>query len=99
MKQEATFIVNKRLDEIKKSHMNVNKWEMNYNILENLVERRAGNNHDLYRVFFLRLLTPHMREMVWKGILYDGIKAREFENNVKSEKIFTVSKDDLHIVS
>lgn len=54
--------MNKRLEDIKKSHINVNKWELNYNIFENIVERRAHNNHDLYRVFFLRYLTPHMRE-------------------------------------
>lgn len=40
-----------------------------------------------------------MRELVWKGILYDAIKAREYENNIKTEKIFIVSKDDLHIIS
>lgn len=79
--------------------MNVNKWELNYNIFENIVERRAHNNHDLYRGFFLRYLTPHMRELVWKGILFDPIKAKEYENNVKTEKIFIVSKDDLHIIS
>jgi hypothetical protein len=91
--------VNKRLEDIKKSHMNVNKWELNYNLFENLVERRAHNNHDLYRVFFLRNLTPHMRELIWKGILLDPITVKEYELNIKTEKIFIVSKDDLHIVS
>ena len=78
--------------------MNVNKWELNYNMLENLIERRAENNHDLYRVFFLRYLTPHMREIVWKGILQDGLILREYDNNLKSEKIFSVSKDDIFIL-
>jgi hypothetical protein len=78
--------------------MNVNKWELNYNMLENLVERRADNNHDLYRVFFLRYLTPHMREIIWKGVLFSGIKMREHEVNVKTEKIFTVSREDLYIL-
>lgn len=78
--------------------MNVNKWELNYNMFENLIERRAENNHDAYRIFFLRYLTPHMRELVWKGVLLDGIKMREYDNNVKNEKVFTVSKDDLYIL-
>jgi hypothetical protein len=71
---------------------------LNSNIFDNLIERRAENNRDLYRTFFLRYLTPYMREMVWKGILLDGIKLREYENNVKSEKIFSVSKDDIYIL-
>lgn len=69
MRSHIYKIVNKRLEELKKANMNVNKWELNYNIFENLVERRAENNHDLYKVFFLRYLTPHMRELVWKGLL------------------------------
>ncbi len=39
-----------------------------------------------------------MREMVWKGCLFDGLKAREFENNMKTEKIFSVSKDDIYFL-
>ena len=78
--------------------INVNKWEINYNIFENLSERRAQNNTDLYRSFFLRYLTPHIREMVWKGVLYDNIKAREYENNMRSEKAFYISKDELYIL-
>ena len=99
MKEQVKNAVNKRLEDLKQYAINVNKWEMNYNIFENLVERRAQNNHDLYRIFFLRYLTPHMRELVWKGILFDPIKAREHQENVKTERIFTVSKDDLFILS
>ena len=69
MKTMVTRAVQRRLDELKKMHLNVNKWELNYNIFENLVDRRAENNHDQYRVFFLRYLTPHMRELVWRGVL------------------------------
>lgn len=79
-------------------HVNVNKWELNFNIMDNLVERRAENNRDVYKVFFLRFLSPHMREMIWKGLLHDGIKMREYEFNVKKEKIFTISRDDLYII-
>jgi len=39
-----------------------------------------------------------MRELVWKGILYNGITAREYENNIKSAKIYTVSKDDIFVL-
>lgn len=69
MKTNIHRLVQKRLDDIKKSHLNVNKWELNYNMFENLIDRRAENNRDLYRVFFLRYLSPHMRELVWRGIL------------------------------
>lgn len=78
--------------------MNVNKWELNHNLYENLIERRAENNRDLYKVFYLRYLTPHMRELVWKGLLSDGIKVREWELNTKKEKIYTVSRDDIYIL-
>ena len=46
MKTMVSRAVQKRLDELKKMHLNVNKWELNYNIFENLVDRRAENNHD-----------------------------------------------------
>lgn len=69
MKTNIHRLVQKRLDDIKKSHLNVNKWELNYNMFENLIDRRAENNRDLYRAFFLRYLSPHMRELVWRGIL------------------------------
>lgn len=98
MKGQVHTIVNKRLEDIKKTHINVNKWELNYSMFENLIERRAENNHDLYRVFFLRYLTPHMRDLVWKGILQSGLKVREYENNIKTEKIFRISRDDLYIL-
>ena len=76
----------------------MNKWELTINMFENLTERRAQNNYDLYRPFFLKYLTPHMRELVWKGILFDPIKAREYETNIKTEKVFTISRDDLYIL-
>eukprot|EP00347_Sterkiella_histriomuscorum_P021263 403334621 len=98
LKQNITRIVQRRLDDLKKSHLNVNKWELNYNIFENLVDRRAENNRDLYKSFFLKYLSPHMREMVWRGILQDGIVVREYEFNVKKEKAYTVSRDDLFIL-
>jgi len=91
-------LVLQKLDGIRKSHINVNKWELHSNVYDNLIERRAENNHDLFRVFFLRYLTPYMREMIWKGILMDGIKLREYENNVKSEKVYTVSRDDIYLL-
>lgn len=87
-----------KLDDIKKTHLNVNRWELNFNIFENLTERRAENNRDLYQPFFLRFLTPHMRELVWRGVLQDGIAMREWENNVRSDKLYTVSKDDIYIL-
>ena len=98
MKQQINKVVQKRLDDIKKSNASVNKWELNYNIYENLVERRAENNHDLFKVFFLRYLSPHMREIMWRGVLQSGIIIREFEFNVRTEKIYTVSRDDLFIL-
>jgi len=69
LKNNLNRAVQRKLEDIKKSHVTVNKWELNYNIFENLINRRAENNRDLYRVFFLRHLTPHMRELVWRGIL------------------------------
>jgi hypothetical protein len=39
-----------------------------------------------------------MRETVWRGLLNNSIKAREYENNVKSDKIYTVSKDDIFVL-
>mgnify|MGYP001807011753 CR=1 FL=1 len=69
MKNMVTRTFARRMDELKKMHLNVNKWELNYNIFENLIERRAENNSDIYRVFSLRYLTGHMRELVWRGIL------------------------------
>jgi len=46
----------------------------------------------------LKYLSPHMREMVWRGILQDGIKIRDYEHNVKKEKAYTVSRDDIFIL-
>jgi hypothetical protein len=98
MKANINRTVQKKLEDIKKSHVNVNKWELNYNIFECLTNRRAENNRDLYRVFFLRYLSPHMREIVWKGILQDGLAMRDYEFNVKKEKAYTVSRDDLFLL-
>ncbi len=98
MKNQINRAVQKRLDDLKKMHINVNKWELNYNIFENLIERRAENNHDLYRVFFLKNLSPHMRELIWRGILQDGIKMREYDFNVKKEKVYTVTRDEIFIL-
>lgn len=83
---------------MKKASFDVNKWELCQNVFENLTERRAQSSTDLYKPFYLRYLSPHMRELVWKGILYNGITAREYENNVKTEKIYTVSKDDIFVL-
>ena len=69
MKQQISGIVNKRIEEMKKYSKNVNKWEITTNVMENLIERRGECNHDLYKSFFLRYLTPHMRETLWKGLL------------------------------
>ncbi|CDW76254.1 UNKNOWN [Stylonychia lemnae] len=98
MKKQINNVVQRKLDDIKKSHMNVNKWELNYNIFENLIDRRAENNRDLYSKFFLKYLSPHMREMVWRGILQDGIQIREYEYNIKKEKAYTISRDDIFIL-
>lgn len=98
MKSNVNRAVQRKLEDIKKSHVTVNKWELNYNMFENLINRRAENNRDLYRVFFLRNLTPHMRELVWRGILQDGLMIREWEFNTKKEKAYTVSRDDLFIL-
>ena len=77
----------------------MNKWELNYNIFENLVDRRAENNRDLYRSFYLKFLSHHMRELVWRGCLQDGIVMREYEFNVKrGDKAYTVSRDDIFIL-
>ncbi len=83
---------------MRRMSLNTNKWELHQNVFDNLIERRGENNHDLFRVFFLRYLTPSMREWIWKGLLLDGLKMREYENNVKTEKIFSVSKDDIYIL-
>lgn len=65
MKNLVSKAVQRKLEDLKKTSVSVNKWELNFNVFENVVARRAENNRDLYRVFFLRYLSPHMRELVW----------------------------------
>ena len=98
MKALVAKAVQRKLEDLKKAHVGVNKWELNYSVFENAVARRAENNRDLYRGFFLRYLSPHMRELVWQGTLQDGLVMREYEFNVKKERAYTVSRDDLFVL-
>ena len=83
---------------MKRAHFDVNKWELCQTTFDNLVDRRAQSSVDLYKQFYLRYLSPHMREIVWRGLLSNGILAREYENNCKTDKIYTVSKDDIFVL-
>jgi hypothetical protein len=74
------------------------KKDFNEIILGNLQDRRSGVNQDLYRVFFLRYLSPKIREIVWKGILLDQIELQTYEENIKYDKTYSVNKDEMYIL-
>lgn len=38
-------------------------------MLENLIDRRAESNRDLFKAFYLRYLTPELRVVAWRGLL------------------------------
>ena len=55
-------------------------------------------NTDLYKPFFLRYLSPKMREIVWKGILLDQVEIDTYDENIKYDKTFTVNKEEMYIM-
>ncbi|CAI2363988.1 unnamed protein product [Moneuplotes crassus] len=71
--------------------------DMNMSILENLIDRRSSINK-VYKLFFLRYLSPRMRETIWKGILLDQATVKEYEKNITEDKSYTVSKDEIYIL-
>jgi len=71
--------------------------EINISLLDNLIDRRSNINKP-YKLFFLRYLSPRMREIVWKGLLLDQTEVKTYENNIIEDKSFTVSKDEIYIL-
>lgn len=71
--------------------------DMNMSIMDNLIDRRSSINK-VYKLFFLRYLTPKMRETIWKGILLDQATVKEYEKNITEDKSYTVSKDEVYIL-
>ena len=39
-----------------------------------------------------------MREIVWKGILLDQVALKEYDVNVRLDKTYTISKDEMYIL-
>ena len=46
-------------------------------VLNNLIERGGHYNRDLFRPFILKYLNPSMREIIWKGCLFDAFKQQD----------------------
>ena len=63
-------------------------------IVNNIIERRAECNRDLYKGFYLKYLNASMRELIWKGLLTDGILLREIAVNFKNNKQFSIPRDE-----
>jgi len=63
-------------------------------VLSNLIERGGHNNRDLFRPFILKYLNPSMREIIWKGCLFDTFKYQEINSFMSSTQQYKVSSDD-----
>ena len=46
------------------------EYNMYSKVVSNLTDRRT-NNGDLFQIYFLRLLNPSIREMIWRAALVD----------------------------
>ena len=75
----------------------IDEKEMTMSIIDNLTDRKANLNR-IYKVFFLRYLSPRTREIVWKGQLLDPTEVKNYEKNIQYDKTFTVSKDEIYIL-
>lgn len=71
--------------------------DITLSIFENLTDRRSDINK-VYKSFFLRYLSPKTRETIWKGILLDQQEVKNYEDNIKYDKSFTVSKDEIYML-
>lgn len=75
----------------------IDEKDMTLSMLDNLTDRKPNINK-VFKVFFLRYLTPRMREIVWKGLLLDPAEVKNYENNIQYDKSFTISKDEIYIL-
>ena len=71
--------------------------EITLSIMDNLIDRRSDINK-VYKSFFLRYLSPKMRELIWKGLLLDQQEVKTYEDNIKYDKSFTISKDEIYML-
>jgi hypothetical protein len=71
--------------------------DITMSMFDNLIDRRSNINK-VYKLYFLRYLSPKMREVVWKGLLLDQEEVKKYEVNIVEDKSFTVSKDEIYIL-
>jgi len=71
--------------------------EITLSLMDNLVDRKSNINK-VYKTFFMRYLSPKMREIIWKGVLLDQGEVKMYEKNIVEDKSFTISKDEIYIL-
>lgn len=87
LKSHVQHVVNNKLAKSRaQNNTTANPFDIYIKAVSNLIERRGECSKDLFNGFYLKYLTPQIRQVVWRGLLSDGLLLRQVIKNKPSLK-------------